>query len=84
MRNSYEERIANANEIERQICQSGADIWLFGKVAKMIWPAKTAAHLAAIACKDERTGARWLAGEFEPPGIVLATVLMKMLERKKH
>lgn len=53
----------------------------FGKVAKALWPLKTAAHLATIAGKDERTAARWLSGEFEPPGIVLAAILHEITRR---
>lgn len=39
----------------------------FYAVAKVLWPVKTAACLAAIARCDERTAKRWLAGESEPP-----------------
>jgi hypothetical protein len=47
----------------------------FGPVAKLLWPLKTAAHIASIAGVDERTAKRWLAGEYEPPlVVVLATV----------
>lgn len=47
----------------------------FGAVAKVLWPHKTAAHVAAIADCDERTAKRYLAGEFEPPlRVVLAMV----------
>ena len=53
----------------------------FGSVAKVIWPFKTAIHLAAIAKTDERTARRWLAGEFEPPGVVLAAILVEITKR---
>lgn len=34
---------------------------------------KTAAHLAVIGKSNERTAARWLSGEFDPPiSVVLA------------
>lgn len=47
----------------------------FGKVAKLLWPVKTAAHIAAIAKTNERTAARWLSGEFDPPlTVVVATM----------
>lgn len=75
---------AAAREIERQICQGDAKIVSAGRfavVAKALWPLKTAAHIAAIAGKDERTGARWLSGEFEPPGIVLAAILTEITRR---
>lgn len=54
----------------------------FAGCARHLWPHKTAAHLASIASKDERAAKRWLAGEFEPPSIVLATMLMEMLKRE--
>lgn len=81
MRTVYEQKIAVASENARRIRQ-GTDVFvrpIFGDVAKFLWPHKTAATLAALAKHyggrnyDERTAARWLSGEFEPPiSIVLA------------
>jgi hypothetical protein len=69
-----------AREIGGQFRQSTDKIVTrkFGKVAKVIWPHKTAACLAAIAGKDERTAARWLAGEFEPPAIIIAAIIVEI------
>lgn len=53
----------------------------FGNVCRLLWPDKTAACIAAIAGKDERTAKRWLAGEYEPPVVVLLAVINKMFER---
>lgn len=53
----------------------------FGAVARVLWPEKTAAHVASIAGSDERTAKRWLAGEFEPPGIVIAAVIVEITKR---
>lgn len=53
----------------------------FGAVAKVLWPFKTAAQLAAIADTNERTAARWLSGEFEPPAIVIAAVIVEITKR---
>jgi hypothetical protein len=53
----------------------------FGNVCRLLWPGKTAAHIAAIAGRDERTAKRWLAGEYEPPIVVLLAVINKMFER---
>lgn len=50
----------------------------FGAVAKVLWPFKTAAHIAAIAGRDQRTAERWLSGEFEPPAIVIAAVIVEI------
>lgn len=75
MRSVYEEKLSVASENARRIRQ-GADVFvrpIFADVAKLLWPHKTAAQLASIAKRDERTAARWLSGEFEPPiSIVLA------------
>lgn len=53
----------------------------FAVVCKALWPIKTAAHIASIAGKDERTGSRWLSGEFEPPGVVLAAIVFEITRR---
>lgn len=47
-----------------------------------LWPHKTAAHLAAIAGKDERAAKRWLAGEFEPPPAVFLAIFAECLKRE--
>lgn len=77
MRSVYEERVANASEIERQIRQGTDKIVIrkFGPVAKFLWPFKTAAHVAAIAKTNERTAARWLSGEFSPPFSVIEATM---------
>lgn len=49
--------------------------------ARWYWPDKTAAHLATLGGKDERTAKRWLAGEFEPPIVVVTFLFEKMFER---
>ncbi len=54
----------------------------FGVVAKALWPHKTAAHLAAIAGRDERTAARWLSGEFEPPNCIIAAIIVEITKRR--
>lgn len=54
----------------------------FGAVCKLLWPEKTAAHIASIAGRDERTAKRWLSGEYEPPVVVLLAVINKMFERR--
>ena len=70
------QRIAEAREIEGRILR-GRDIFVrttkFAQVANVLWPVKTAACLASISGRDERTAKRWLSGEFEPPiSVVLA------------
>lgn len=53
----------------------------FTAVCRVLWPLNTAANIAAIAGKDERTGKRWLAGEFEAPACVYAAIFAEMLKR---
>jgi hypothetical protein len=53
----------------------------FGDVCRLLWPRNTAAHIAAIGKRDERTAKRWLSGEYEPPVAVLLAVVNKMFER---
>lgn len=53
----------------------------FGAVAKVLWPDKAAAHLAAIGSADERTAKRWLSGEYEPPTSVVIACVQEMLRR---
>lgn len=81
---SFGNPVAVATEIQGRFRQGTDKIvsaGRFGVVAKALWPVKTAAQLAAIAGKDERTAARWLSGEFEPPGIVLAAILVEITRR---
>ena len=77
MRSSYEERLAETTNIERQIRQGTVKIVSrkFGPVAKFLWPFKTAAHLASIANTNERTAARWLSGEFPPPYCIVEATM---------
>lgn len=77
MRSVYERQVAEARVIEGQI-RAGQDKIVtrkFGAVARVLWPFKTAAHVASIASCDERTAKRWLSGEFEPPVSVVLAVM---------
>lgn len=53
----------------------------FSAVCKVLWPLNTAACIAAIAGKDERTGKRWLSGEFQADPIVYATIMLEITKR---
>lgn len=85
MRTVYEARVSEQTEIQGHLL-SGRDTLvpapMFGAVCRLLWPHKTAAHLATIGGKDERTAKRWLTGEYEPPVAVLVAVINKMFERK--
>jgi hypothetical protein len=81
---TLQKRVEEARKIERHIRQGTDKIVSAGRfalVAKALWPVNTAACIASIAGKDERTGARWLSGEFEPPGIVLAAIITEITRR---
>jgi hypothetical protein len=54
----------------------------FSAVAKVLWPVKTAACLAAIAKADERTAKRWLRGEHEPPLSVVMAIIHEMMREQ--
>jgi hypothetical protein len=76
--------VAVATEIDcryRQGTDKIVSAGRFGTVAKALWPFKTAAHLASIAGSNERTAARWLSGEFEPPGIIIAAIVLEITKR---
>jgi hypothetical protein len=84
MHGTLRNQIETARETERRIRQ-GTDkivsVGKFGIVAKALWPVKTAAQLAAISKRDERTAARWLSGEFEPPYPVIEAVMHEIFWR---
>lgn len=86
MRAAYEERLAEATEIQGRM-SSGRDTFVrapyWTAFARHIWSEKTAAHLAAIAGRDERTAKRWLSGEYEPPHAVYAELFKKLGERPR-
>ena len=85
MRAVFEERIDEATKIERRLRQ-GTDkivsVSKFGIVAKALWPFKTAAVVASLAGSTERVAARWLSGEHEPPGCVLAAIMVEITKRE--
>lgn len=85
MRSVYEERRAEATEIEGRGLQ-GRDIFVrptkFAAVCKVLWPnEKLAPMLAELSGRDERTAKRWLAGEFEPPICVVLAVINQIFRR---
>lgn len=75
--------VASATEITRQELREPDKIVgrNFGRVAKLLWPHKTAATVAAIGGSTERTAERWLSGEFDPPYPVIAATMHKIFGR---
>lgn len=51
-------------------------------IARLLWPKKTASHLASITGKDERTGKRYLEGQNEPPGAIVAAIVAELFKRE--
>lgn len=47
----------------------------FGRVARAIWPSKTAAHLAAAVGVTERAAEYWIAGQREPSAAALVALI---------
>lgn len=85
MLSEYERRLAEASEIEGRILRGEDKIVpppLWVDFARRCWPDKTAAHLASIAGRDERTAKRWLSGEFEPPNVIMLVLISKLFERR--
>jgi hypothetical protein len=80
---AFGNRVVTATEIDGHYRQGTDKIVSrkFGSVAKVLWPFKTAQQLAVIANTNERTAARWLAGEFEPPAIVIAAIIVEITKR---
>jgi len=52
-----------------------------GKLARLLWPHKTAAHLAARAGCSERAAKFYLAGDREWSGPAISAVMSEILER---
>ena len=78
-------RIAEHRGIEGQLLSGGDKIvrppyWT--DFARVIWPDKTAEHIAALAKADPRTAKRWLSGEYEPPLAVVLVLIDKLFERR--
>jgi hypothetical protein len=84
MQGTFHKGVEEQREIERQLRQGDDKIvsCRFGVVAKALWPFKTAAHLAAIAGRDERTASRWLSGEYEPPNIIILAILTEIVPKR--
>jgi hypothetical protein len=77
--------VASNTEIARHECRNPDKIvggFKFASVARVLWPTKTAATLAAIAKRDQRTAERWLSGEFEPPYVVVEAVMHEIFKRE--
>lgn len=76
--------VANAREIARQkasVPDGIVRVNKVGPVCKVLWPFKTAAHVASIINGTERHASRILAGEFEAPGLLIAAIVVEITKR---
>lgn len=83
MRSTYEDRVAEAREIECTLVQGTARLCSrkFGRVCKALWPVKTAEYLAAAVGCAVRTAAYEIAGEREPSARSLLAVCNEIMQR---
>lgn len=54
---------------------------ILAKVARLLWPAKTAAHIAAAAKCSERAAEFYLAGQRKWSGDAIAAIIAEILKR---
>lgn len=90
MSSLFGNRDAVAREIQGQYRQGTDTIVsppLFCAVCRVKWPHKTAANLAAFANAHgfkntaERTAARWLSGEHDPPVLLAFAFALELFRR---
>ena len=83
MRSVYEERVAQATQIERTLVQGNARLCSgnFGRVCKALWPFKTAEELASRAGCSVRAAAYEISGEREASARSISVVIVEMLRR---
>ena len=51
---------------------------LFGRVAKAVWPHKTAAHLAAATGASVRAAEYWIGGQREPSARAIQAIFNEL------
>lgn len=76
--------VASSREIYRRSASRTDELVApskFGRVAKLIWPFKTAQVLADLGKTTVRTAERWLSGEHEPPASIVAILLVEIIKR---
>jgi hypothetical protein len=83
---SYENRTdarkANLNE-GRNLHPPGESFpQIFGRVARAIYPHKTAFALAALANVSDRAAKDWLSGKVPPPAWVVANMFVEVTRRE--
>lgn len=83
MRTSSTNALARASESPRptgrDTDQSVGDV--LSNISRVLWPAKTAAHVAAVSGCTERAAERYLAGDREWSGDAVAAIVAEVLRR---
>jgi hypothetical protein len=78
--------VASAIEISRQECvkpRRTAETPDFARVARILWPEKTAATLASLVGASPRTAERWVSGEIDPPYEVIELTMHRLFSRRR-
>lgn len=85
MRSAYEERRAEAAEIDSNLLQGTARICSspFGAAWKGIFPIKSAEELAARTGHSVRTAAYQLSGEHPPSDLSILALIQTVVPRRK-
>lgn len=77
--------VASATEIARHDCVQPRKIAVrnFPRVAKLLWPDKTAVTLASLVGANPRTAERWVSGEIDPPFSVVYLTMGEIFGRSE-
>ena len=54
---------------------------IFGRVARVVWPRKTAFILAQIGGASDRAAKDWLSGKVAPPAVVITAIMVEITKR---
>lgn len=84
MRAEWREAVENPTEIRGSRLPDREENFPtdFGIVARALWPRKTAHELAAIANKTDRAAKEWLNGRVDPPSIIIAAIVARIVPRR--
>lgn len=85
MRSTYEARVAEQTEIQRNIVQGNARCCSggkFGKVWKALFPFRAAEELVVRAGMSKRMADYMLSGESEPSARAIAALIVEITKRE--
>lgn len=83
MRTASQRVIPQATETARTVVQQPEQSFgsILSDVSRLLWPAKTAAHVAALVGCSERAAEFYLAGHREWSGDAIAAIIAEVLKR---